>query len=146
MNGLNKATGKYILFLDQDDEIADHCLKSQLAHMGNADVCIANGIMESENGKCLIYKNRRSQNYLKKKIGFIKVRDLIVSPGHCLIKRTSIPDYWKNHIMSVNSADDYFSYFTYLSIIIDRLYYIKINLYFLLMELIFLVFSYHIYM
>lgn len=108
VNGLNKATGKYILFLDQDDEIADHCLKSQLAHIGNVDVCIANGIMESENGKCLIYKNRRSQNYLKKQIGFIKVRDLIVSPGHCLIKRTSIPDYWKNHIMSVNSADDYF--------------------------------------
>lgn len=47
VNGLNKATGKYILFLDQDDEIADHCLKSQLAHIGNADVCIANGIMES---------------------------------------------------------------------------------------------------
>lgn len=64
--------------------------------------------MESENGKCLIYKNRCSQNYLKKQIGFIKVRDLIVSPGHCLIKRTSIPEYWTKHVMSVNSADDYF--------------------------------------
>lgn len=43
--------------------------------------------MESENGKCLIYKNQKSQDYLKKQIGFIKVRDLIVSPGHCLIKK-----------------------------------------------------------
>lgn len=36
------------------------------------------------------------------------MRDLIVSPGHCLIKRTSIPEYWTKHVMSVNSADDYF--------------------------------------
>lgn len=64
--------------------------------------------MESENGKCLIYKNQKSQDYLKKQIGFIKVRDLIVSPGHCLIKKTSIPEYWTKHVMSVNSADDYF--------------------------------------
>ena len=48
------------------------------------------------------------KDYLKKQIGFIKVRDLIVSPGHCLIKRTSIPEYWTKHVMSVNSADDYF--------------------------------------
>ena len=85
INGLKKALGKYILFLDQDDEISDFFIKSQLEHIGNADLCIANGIMESENGKCLIYKNQKSQDYLKKQIGFIKVRDLIVSPGHCLI-------------------------------------------------------------
>ena len=89
-------------------EISDFFIKSQLEHIGDADLCIANGIMESENGKCLIYKNQKSQDYLKKQIGFIKVRDLIVSPGHCLIKKTSIPEYWTKHVMSVNSADDYF--------------------------------------
>ena len=108
INGLKKALGKYILFLDQDDEISDFFIKSQLEHIGDTDLCIANGIMESENGKCLIYKNQKSQDYLKKQIGFIKVRDLIVSPGHCLIKKTSIPEYWTKHVMSVNSADDYF--------------------------------------
>lgn len=108
INGLKKALGKYILFLDQDDEISDFFIKSQLEHIGNADLCIANGIMELENGQCLIYKNQKSQDYLKKQIGFIKVRDLIVSPGHCLIKKTSIPEYWTKHVMSVNSADDYF--------------------------------------
>ena len=108
INGLKKSLGKYILFLDQDDEISDFFIKSQLEHIGDADLCIANGIMESENGKCLIYKNQKSQDYLKKQIGFIKVRDLIVSPGHCLIKKTSIPEYWTKHVMSVNSADDYF--------------------------------------
>ena len=63
--------------------------------------------MESSTGKCLIYKNERSQNYLEKQIGFIKVRDLIVSPGQCLIKKESIPSFWKENIMTVNSADDY---------------------------------------
>ena len=63
INGLKKALGKYILFLDQDDEISDFFIKSQLEHIEDADLCIANGIMESENGKCLIYKNQKSQDY-----------------------------------------------------------------------------------
>ena len=54
INGLKKALGKYILFLDQDDEISDFYIKRQLEHIGDADLCIANCIMESENGKCLI--------------------------------------------------------------------------------------------
>lgn len=107
VNGLNKAKGKYILFLDQDDEISEECIKSQLEHIGNADLCISNGIMESDKESHLIYKNKRSQDYLKKQIGFIKVRDLIVSPGQCLIRKESIPEFWKHHFLTVNCADDY---------------------------------------
>ena len=106
-NGLNQAKGQYILFLDQDDEITAECIKSQLEHITNADLCIANGIMESDKESHLIYKNKRSQDYLKKQIGFIKVRDLIVSPGQCLIKKESIPEFWKHHFLTVNCADDY---------------------------------------
>ena len=65
INGLKKALGKYILFLDQDDEISDFFIKSQLEHIGDADLCIANGIMESENGKCLIYKNQMLSKLFK---------------------------------------------------------------------------------
>lgn len=107
VNGLNKARGKYILFLDQDDQISENYLLSQLDHINDADVCISNGIMESETEQHLIYKNKRSQNYVKKQIGFIKVRDLIVSPGQCLIKKKSIPTFWKENYLTVNCADDY---------------------------------------
>lgn len=107
VNGLNKAKGKYILFLDQDDQISENYLSSQFAHINGADVCISNGIMESETEKHLIYKTKRSQDYLKKQIGFIKVRDLIVSPGQCLIKKESIPTFWKENFLMVNCADDY---------------------------------------
>lgn len=107
VNGLNKARGEYILFLDQDDQITENYISSQLKHINDADVCISNGIMESETEKHLIYKNKRSQNYLKKQIGFIKVRDLIVSPGQCLIKKDSIPTFWKENFLTVNCADDY---------------------------------------
>ena len=32
----------------------------------------------------------------------------IVSPGHCMIKKTSIPIEWKQNIMEVNGSDDLF--------------------------------------
>lgn len=107
VNGLNKAKGKYILFLDQDDKITKNYLFSQLKHMNDVDVCICNGMMESKTEEHLIYKNKRSQDYLKKQTGFIKVRDLIVSPGQCLIKKESIPLFWKENFLSINCADDY---------------------------------------
>lgn len=107
VNGLNVAKGKYILFLDQDDKIAENYLLSQLNCIKNADLCICNGIMESENEEHLIYKNKRSLDYLKRQIGFIKVRDLIVSPGQCLIKKESIPSFWKGNFLTINCADDY---------------------------------------
>lgn len=107
VNGLKNSRGKYVLFLDQDDEIAENYIDSQLKHIGNKDVCICNGIMETEIEKHLIYKTKRSQNYLKKQIGFIKVRDLIVSPGQCLIKKQSIPQFWKENFLTINCADDY---------------------------------------
>lgn len=107
VKGLNIADGEYILFLDQDDIIDDHFLISHINTINNHDLCIGNGIMENENGNKIIYKTKKSQDYLKKQIGFIKVRDLIVSPGQCLIKKSSIPTYWKENFMKVNSADDY---------------------------------------
>lgn len=107
VNGLKKAQGRYILLLDQDDQITENYISSQLDHIKDADVCICNGVMESKTEKHLIYRNKRSQDYVKRQIGFIKVRDLIVSPGQCLIKKESIPLFWQENFLTINCADDY---------------------------------------
>ena len=64
INGLKKAIGKYILFLDQDDEISDFFIKSQLEHIGDA-IYVSLMVLWNRNGKCLIYKNQKSQELFK---------------------------------------------------------------------------------
>lgn len=108
INGLKIAKYEYILFLDQDDIISESCLKNQASLIGKFDVIISNGIDEKKDYSRKIYKTLRSQKYATKEAGYLKVRDLIVSPGQCLIKKESIPSYWMDNIMKINCADDFF--------------------------------------
>jgi hypothetical protein len=39
---------------------------------------------------------------------FLRIRNLIASPGHCLIRRDALPAEWLENPMHVNGADDYF--------------------------------------
>lgn len=108
INGLKYSKYNYIVFLDQDDIISKNYLINQISNLENNDVIISNGFYEGENTQKKIYKSIRSIQYACKEIGYLKVRDLIVSPGQCLIKKDSIPKYWIDNIMKVNCADDYF--------------------------------------
>jgi hypothetical protein len=47
-------------------------------------------------------------DYLIQKNRFLKIRNLIPSPGCCLIRRESIPVEWCNTCLAVNGADDWF--------------------------------------
>lgn len=109
INGLNEAIGKYIIFLDQDDEITKEALVTQfeMAEKTNADLIIGNGYFEDVNGLHLIYENKFSQNFSKRKKPYVKARDFIVSPGQCLIKKDSIPEEWKKNILKQNGTDDF---------------------------------------
>ena len=108
VNGLKYASHDYIVFLDQDDVLRPNFLINQCNSIKDNDVVISNGIVETEDNSKTIYKTEKSIQYSTKQVGYIIVRNLIVSPGQCLIRKEAIPSFWVNNIMKVNCADDYF--------------------------------------
>jgi glycosyltransferase involved in cell wall biosynthesis len=101
------ARGEYILFLDQDDEIADDFIDSQLKRIEDADVVVANGYRVFNDRKKLLYKKETIGRWLNKYDMFVYGTCLIFSPGQCLIKRTSIPKEWCELLLTQNGSDDY---------------------------------------
>lgn len=109
--GLAEATGDYIMFLDQDDLIEEDALVKLLKAIANSDVdvMVANAALEQADGnKLLWYRNAYHKNLVGDLSTYLRIGIQIISPGQCLIKRTSIPEFWKTHIMTKNGADDYF--------------------------------------
>lgn len=102
IEGLRKARGNYILFLDQDDYIEPAYLKSQLDYIEKYDAVICNGWYRN---KRIIFNNRVQQEEAVKKETYLK-NNTIISPGQILIKHTSIPDTWKNNMLKHNGTDD----------------------------------------
>lgn len=108
VQGLKVSFGKYIHFLDQDDEILEDFYKDTLANIKNDDVIVSNCILERENAPDrLLYRNNIELNNVKKPYLYIFLDDRIISPGQCLIRKNSIPTFWKENIMTKNGADDF---------------------------------------
>ena len=109
INGLSKSTDPFIIFLDQDDELINDAFVNlyKKARTSNADVILGNGYFEIHGNPEIIFGNKWSHEFATKESSYILIRDFIVSPGQCLIKKKSIPDFWKENIMHDNGADDY---------------------------------------
>lgn len=107
VNGLKESKGDWVLFLDQDDELLEEGFKQQIRLTDTADVVVGNGIYMLGDMKSKIYANKRAMDYLIEKNNFIKIRNLIPSPGECLIKKSRIPDIWLNNTLKINGADDW---------------------------------------
>lgn len=107
--GLSIAQGIYVCFLDQDDIISSQFLYSQMINIGNSDAILCNG---KEKNRVMYDDERMSLaldiDSMKKGI------NRIWSPGQVLIKRESIPDNWRKHIMLNNGADDFYLWLTML--------------------------------
>lgn len=110
INGLKSARGEYIIFLDQDDELITENYKKQykMIQQSSNDLVVGNALYEFPKGTLKLYKNLSQMNYLIREKIFIEIRDVIVSPGQCIIRKQSIPKEWIEHSMSINGADDWF--------------------------------------
>lgn len=115
VRGLKHAVGQYIVFFDQDDRIEDNYFCSQIKHIRNADVVVANGIAQCPNYEKILYRYQIMQWTVKHLWFYAKFNCRIISPGQCLIKRDSIPSIWKENILRNNGADDYFLWLVMLS-------------------------------
>jgi len=108
VNGLKITKYDYVIFLDQDDVLCKDTLTKYKLAVKDADLLIGNGIYEVGENNVKIFRTLRSLKYATKKYGYYYVRNLIVSPGHCLIKKEAIPREWIDNLLSTNGSDDYF--------------------------------------
>lgn len=104
VRGLENSTGKYVLFLDQDDQIHPDYFQSQLGHIKNNDGVVCQVIHE----KKMFYNKVTPFHKMMNKEYMFANGSPIISPGQVLLRRASIPVLWKTHIVENNGADDFF--------------------------------------
>ncbi len=110
VNGLSRATGDVICFLDQDDRIRPETAFELLMAAGRHPykVIVANGDFEIRNEMHRIYRTKAHKALIGDLSTYIKVGTQIISPGQCAIPRSLIPEFWCENLMGKNGADDYF--------------------------------------
>lgn len=106
--GLNHAKGEWILFLDQDDELVTDGFENQIELTRTSDVVVGNGIYNLGKVNKKIFDNQKNMEYLISEEKFIQIRNLIPSPGECLIRKDKIPRIWTENRLKINGADDWF--------------------------------------
>ena len=104
--GLEEAQGEFVLILDQDDRIEKDFFDCQLDAIKDADVSVANGYDEFSFRKGHLYENRFSGELAIRERMHLRVRNMIISPGQCLIRKSAIPQEWKECVLKNNGVDD----------------------------------------
>lgn len=125
IRGLTAATGDYIIFLDQDDFLREDSvcrfLEAAAADAAKDGTATSGRIFISN---AVFVRNGRGENLYRTQVGkelvwdfntYLNVGTQIVSPGQVMLNRLSIPDFWKQHPLENNGADDYFLWILLLS-------------------------------
>jgi len=113
IEGIQHAKGKYILLLDQDDEISDRALVTLFTKANGADAIISRWIDElDDTGRNVIKRSYMPDT------DFLTILLLggnyIGPPGHCLIKRKIVLECWEGMILNTDGADDYLLWLSFL--------------------------------
>lgn len=103
VTGLKASKGEYILFLDQDDEIAPEWVVSQSEKIKDADAvvcdCIFDGKPYYNFGNVPSLEECIKKDYnISEKCGFV--------PGQVLLRKEAIAEVWKTRILSWSCCDD----------------------------------------
>lgn len=107
IHGVELAKGDWIIFLDQDDELIVEGFDNQLKLTSGNDVIVGNGLYQRDKTKVLIYKNINLMKHYIQKRNFIEIRNLIPSPGECLIRKDAISKIWMSSRLFNNGSDDW---------------------------------------
>lgn len=109
VTGLLESKGDYILFLDQDDEVAEEFLAEQFQKIDDVDVIVSGAFFEKPDGTLKKYYDKPGKlEKLTDLNTYLKAHNQIISPGQCLIRKASIPVEWTKNIMRINGSDDLF--------------------------------------
>lgn len=109
--GLSEAKGEYVMFLDQDDLIADDALAKHLKNVlaTGADVSVSNAhLQQSDGSMALWYRTSYHKSLVVDMDTYCNIGIQIISPGQCLIKEAAIPSFWCQNLVKKNGADDYY--------------------------------------
>lgn len=108
VRGLENATGEYVLFLDQDDRIAEQFFKEQLKCIQGFDASVCAVVRKSS----VLMSNLAPCEEVNSQCSTLK-GNYITSPGQVLIKKEAIPAFWTEHILQHNGVDDWFLWISF---------------------------------
>ncbi len=104
IDGFMESKGQYILFLDQDDTIANDYFDSQLREIGNCDAVFSNGYHRQKEP---IYNSDKMKSISFNLNEYLLSGYPLISLGQMLIKRKAVPKGWINDPMKHNGWDDH---------------------------------------
>ncbi len=119
IHGLSEASGDYVIFLDQDDFLAEDAVAIMLeearriAKEASQRLCykvlVANALLQQRDGsKVPWYRSDYHKNQIGRLRTYLTVGTQIISPGQCMMAKEIIPREWITHVVTKNGADDYY--------------------------------------